>query len=173
MKRTISRKVLFLMLTLFTAFAIQAQEKGDMVAGLNLSYGTKRSYSNFGVGAKFQYSFTDALRIEPSATYFFKKDYVSMWDINVNLHYLFHVADKFAFYPLAGVSLLGAKADLGDSLKEYGVKASASETKFGANLGAGAQYWLTDNFALAFEIKYQLVSDYDRPVFTLGAAYKF
>ena len=173
MKRTISRKVLFLMLTLFTAFAIQAQEKGDMVAGLNLSYGTKSSYSNFGVGAKFQYSFTDALRIEPSATYFFKKDYVSMWDINVNLHYLFHVADKFAFYPLAGVSLLGAKADLGDSLKEYGVKASASETKFGANLGAGAQYWLTDNFALAFEIQYQLVSDYDRPVFTLGAAYKF
>ena len=73
MKRTISRKVLFLMLTLFTAFAIQAQEKGDMVAGLNLSYGTKSSYSNFGVGAKFQYSFTDALRIEPSATYFFKK----------------------------------------------------------------------------------------------------
>ena len=149
MKRTISRKVLFLMLTLFTAFAIQAQEKGDMAAGLNLSYGTKSGYSNFGVGAKFQYSFTDALRIEPSATYFFKKDYVSMWDINVNLHYLFHVADKFAFYPLAGVSLLGA------------------------NLGAGAQYWLTDNFALAFEIKYQLVSDYDRPVFTLGAAYKF
>ena len=37
MKRTISRKVLFLMLTLFTAFAIQAQEKGDMAAGLNLS----------------------------------------------------------------------------------------------------------------------------------------
>ena len=114
MKRTISRKVLFLMLTLFTAFAIQAQEKGDMAAGLNLSYGTKSGYSNFGVGAKFQYSFTDALRIEPSATYFFKKDYVSMWDINVNLHYLFHVADKFSFYPLAGVSLLGAKADLGD-----------------------------------------------------------
>ncbi len=31
------------MLTLFTAFAIQAQEKGDMAAGLNLSYGTKKA----------------------------------------------------------------------------------------------------------------------------------
>ncbi|HBA31282.1 MAG TPA: autotransporter outer membrane beta-barrel domain-containing protein, partial [Parabacteroides goldsteinii] len=29
------------------------------------------------------------------------------------------------------------------------------------------------SFALALEIKYQLVSNYDRPVFTLGAAYKF
>lgn len=165
--------MLSLVVAFFAAFTIQAQEKGDMAAGLNLSYGTKSGYSNLGIGAKYQYSFTDAIRLEPSATYFFKKDYVSMWDINVNVHYLFHLADKFSLYPLAGVSLLGAKADLGDELKEYGVKASASETKFGVNLGGGAQYRLSENFALALEIKYQLVSDYDRPVFTLGAAYKF
>ena len=109
----------------------------------------------------------------PNRVYTNQKNKYIHEQLFVNLHYLFHVADKFSFYPLAGVSLLGAKADLGDGWEEFGVKASASETKFGANLGAGAQYWLTESFALALEIKYQLVSNYDRPVFTLGAAYKF
>lgn len=178
--RRMLRKVLFMAVMLMAAFTLQAQEKGDMAAGANLSYGTKDGYNNFGVGAKFQYNLTDALRLEPSATYFFKKDYLSMWDINVNLHYLFPLGEKFSIYPLAGVSLLGAKADyddwVDDVLEEWGVEGgggSSSETKFGANLGAGAQYWLTSGFALTFEVKYQLVSDFDRPVFTLGGAFRF
>lgn len=45
--------------------------------------------------------------------------------------------------------------------------------KFGVNLGGGAQYDLTDNLMLNFEVKYSLVSDLDQCVISLGAAYKF
>lgn len=160
------KKFLLIALMAVMGMSVQAQSvKGDMVAGVNVAYGTKDGFSNFGIGAKFQYNFTDALRIEPSATYFFEKDYTKMWDVNVNLHYLFNVADKLSLYPLAGVSLVGVKAEF--------LGASASESKFGANLGAGAQYWLTESFALNFEAKYQLVSDFDRPVFSLGGVFKF
>ena len=53
------------------------------------------------------------------------------------------------------------------------METDASESKFGVNLGGGAQYWLTENFALNLEIKYQLVSDFDRPVISLGGVFKF
>lgn len=164
------KKVMFMLIATFIACSANAQEKGDMAAGVNLSYGTKNGFSNFGIGAKFQYSFTDNFRIEPSATYFLKKDFVSMWDINANVHYLFHVADKFTVYPLAGFAFVGWKADIGDIT---GYEASASETKFGFNLGGGAQYWLSASLGLNLEIKYQIVSNLDRPIFSLGAAYKF
>ena len=170
------KRFFIIALVAFIGMSVQAQSvKGDMAAGVNVAYGTKDGLSNFGIGAKFQYNLSDAIRIEPSATYFFKKDYTKMWDINVNFHYLFNVAEKFTVYPLAGVSLVGAKAEV-DGFSIAGIEvggASASETKFGANLGGGAQYWLTESFALNFEVKYQLVSDFDRPVFSLGGVVKF
>lgn len=159
------RKAMFILVAALVACSVNAQEKGDMAAGLNLSYGTKDGFSNFGIGAKFQYNLTDAFRIEPSATYFLKKDNVNMWDINANVHYLFHIGDSFVLYPLAGLTFVGWKVSWEG--------ASVSETKFGANLGAGAQYWLTSSFGLNFEAKYQIVSDIDRPVFSLGAVMKF
>lgn len=174
------KKVMFMAVATLVVCSVSAQEKGDMAAGVNLSYGLHSDYKNFGIGAKFQYNITDAIRIEPSASYFLKKDYVSMWDINANVHYLFHAGNSFVIYPLAGITLLGAKADVGDALgewedvvEEYGVETSVSETKFGVNLGGGAQYWLTANFALNLEIKYQLVSDFDRPVISLGGVVRF
>ena len=170
------KKLFIIALMAFVGMSVQAQSvKGDMAAGVNLAYGTKDGFSNFGIGAKFQYNFTDAIRIEPSATYFFKKDYTKMWDVNVNFHYLFNVADKFQLYPLAGASLVGVKAEV-DGFSFGGIEvggASASETKFGFNVGAGAQYWLTETFGLNFDFKYQIVSDMDRPVFSLGGVVKF
>ena len=169
------KKLFIICLMAFIGLSVSAQTKGDMAAGVNISYGTKDGFSNFGIGGKFQYSFTNALRIEPSATYFFKKDYTSMWDINVNLHYLFHVADKFTVYPLAGLSLVGISVDIPSySYMGYEIGGgSASDSKFGFNLGAGAQYWITDVIGLNLDIKYQIVSDFDRPIFSLGAVYKF
>lgn len=169
------KRFFIIALVAFIGMSVQAQSvKGDMAAGVNVAYGTKDGFSNFGIGAKFQYNLSDAIRIEPSATYFFKKDYTKMWDANVNIHYLFNVAEKFTVYPLAGVSLVGVKAEVDHDfgVMDFG-EVSASETKFGANLGGGAQYWLTESFALNFEVKYQLVSDFDRPVFSLGGVVKF
>lgn len=170
------KRMIIVALMAFVGMGLHAQSvAGDLAGGVNVAYGTKDGFSNFGLGAKLQYNLTDAIRIEPSATYFLKKDYISMWDVNVNAQYLFNVADSFVFYPLAGVSLVGVKAEYdGFEYEGYEIPgASASETKFGFNVGVGAQYWLTETFALNLDAKYQIVSNFDRPVFSAGAVFKF
>lgn len=139
-----------------------------MAAGVNLNLGFAYpgSYSNFGIGAKFQYSFTDHIRVEPAFTYYFKKDYLSMWDFMANVHYVFPMAnDKLNLYPLAGLGVLGVKA----SVLGY----SASTTNFGVNLGGGVEYKVAKSIALGAEIKYQIVADYGHLGLQIGATYRF
>lgn len=170
--------VSFIALAMGTAFA----QKGDKAVGVNLGYGTE--ISNLGIGAKFQYGITDAIRAEASFDYFLKKDFVSMWDINVNAHYLFPVAEKFKVYPLVGLTYTNWKMDGFDisygfddeELGEYGDEVSvgsANTGKFGVNLGAGTEYSINSNLSVNFEIKYQLISDFNQAVLGVGVAYKF
>ncbi len=146
-----------------------AQEKGDMAAGVNLNMGfAYKDYSggNFGMGAKYQYSITDHIRLEPAFTYYFKKDYISMWDLMANAHYLFKVADeKLNLYPIVGVGAFGAKASV------FGY--SSSDTNFAVNLGAGAEYRVSQNISVSAELKYMIVSDFGHLGLQIGAAYLF
>ena len=50
---------------------------------------------------------------------------------------------------------------------------SGNKGKFGANLGAGAEFDLNSQWMINFEIKYQIISDFDQGVFNIGVAYKF
>lgn len=173
--------IVFCALMSVCAFA----QKGEKAAGVNLSYGTE--ISNLGIGVKYQHGITDAIRLEGGFDYFLKKDGLSMWDINVNAHYLFPVADKFKVYPLVGLTYTnwkgGAVDDALDFIDgvldeaygedDYTEGGSGSESRFGANLGAGVQYDITTKWAVNFEVKYQLIKDCNQAVFTLGAAYKF
>ena len=159
------------MTAIFCTVGVQAQtEKGDMAAGGNLSIGFGDSYTNFGLGAKFQYNVIDNLRLEPTVNYYFKKDYTSMWDLGVNAHYLFSVGDKLNFYPIVGLGVMGAKLSYDDG---YGNEYKDSATKFMVNLGAGAEYMLTSNVSVNFEYKYRICSDMNRSLLTLGVAYHF
>lgn len=163
-----------------------AQVKGDKSVGLNLSYGTE--ISNLGIGVKGQYNFTDAIRGEASFDYFLKKDGLKMWDININAHYLFPLAEKFQVYPLVGLTYTNWSGDAGwyiddpdvmEDMEDMGyetegsAEGSVSESKFGVNLGAGVQYNITEKWGVNFEIKYQLIGDYGQAVFGLGAIYRF
>ncbi len=143
-----------------------AQEKGDMAVGGNLVLGTGNSYTNIGIGAKFQYNVTQPIRLEGSFTYFLEKDYVSMWDLGVNGHWLFAVAEnKFNVYPLAGLGIMGIAVDHG-----FG-SASSSEVCF--NFGGGIDYSLTEKLVLNAEAKYKVVENWNRLVLSVGLAYRF
>lgn len=176
------------MASLGSAFA----QKGEMAGGLNLSYGTE--ISNLGIGLKYQYNVTNPIRLEGSFDYFLEKDGLKMWDINVNAHYLFPVADKFNVYPLVGLTYancgVGGVSD-GDwyDLNHDGIwdanepsksgdgsesgSNSTSEGKFGVNLGAGVQYDITSKIAASFEAKYQIINGFNQLVIGVGAIYKF
>ncbi len=199
------------MMLMSTAMFAQ-NEAGKMAIGVQGSYGLHKDYKNFGAGIKFQYNITEAFRGEAAGNYFFKKDYVSMWDANINFHYLIPIGDKLNVYPIVGATLVGVKLDVGgagfsgsfnDFLIQNGVPEdqistiqkyapeqynelkreyeslkgeigdSSSESKFGFNAGAGIEYFISENFKINFEAKYQYVKDFDRPVLTIGAAYVF
>jgi outer membrane protein X len=89
-----------------------------------------------------------------------------MLDVNVNLHYVFTFGE-FGVYPLAGVTLQNARVS---GIPGGG---SHSESKFGLNLGAGAEYPVTEKIKVNLEFTYKLVNDYDRSLIGLGVAYKF
>lgn len=176
-------KKLFVLMSFIALVASSAfAQKGETAVGVNLGYGSE--ISNLGIGAKFQYGITDAIRAEASFDYFLKKDGVSMWDVNLNAHYLFPVADKFKVYPLVGLTYAHCKASYDDEnvmdfpaayADDYGDFGDSDESdgKFGVNLGAGASYDLTEKLALNLEVKYQLISHFNQVVFGVGLAYKF
>jgi len=122
-----------------------------------------------GLGFKYQYNITAPLRIEPTMTFFFKKDLQSSWDIVANMHYVLPVANGFNLYPLAGIGMQHLKVHTSDLLHEVG---DVTDNSFLFNIGCGAEYWFTSNWAGVFEFKYKL-AEADFANFVFGVAYKF
>ena len=166
MKRiSIFKKVAILAVALTISVVANAQYQGDKAIGGHLAFGSGGSYTNNGIGVKFQYNVTDPIRLEGSYTSFFKKDYISMWDFSANVHWLFEVADKIRLYPLAGLGTMGIKVEV------RGL--SASESYFGLRFGGGMDVDLSDHLILNFQLKYQTIEDGNRTMLSAGLAYKF
>ena len=172
-------KKLFLMLCVAllgmgNAFA----QKGEKAAGINLNFGT--TASSVGLGAKFQYGITDAIRIEPSLTYYFGGS--GMFDISANAHYLFNVAPKINVYPLAGIGFDMCRyetVDLDDAIEgaltgEEADTHHETEACFKFNFGGGVEYDVMNNIAVGLELRYEVITGgYSQFVVGLGAKYKF
>ena len=150
-----------------TLFCVSAfAQQGTFAVGAQAVYGSE--IKNVGFGVKAQYSFTDPLRAEASFNYFLKKDGVSMWEINANAHYLFDLGGV-SIYPLAGLNYSRVKVTV--DIPGVG-SVSGSDGKFGANLGGGVEFPLSETIALGAEVKYVL-SDYDQLVAGVGVTFKF
>ncbi len=150
------------------ATTVSAQTEGQMAAGVNFAIGTGDDYTNYGLGAKFQYTVVDNLRLEPSFTYFFEKDNenISYWDVDFVAHYLFNLTNGVYFYPLVGFGVFGWNYD--SSL------GSDNDSKFIGNVGAGLDFTLTQNVTFGADYKYKWGSDnFDRSVFSLGLTFAF
>ena len=142
-------------------------QKGRQAIGFGLSYGTE--IESIGLGLKYQYNITNPIRLEPSLNYFIENDNVSMLDVNMNLHYLCPVGRSVKFD-------LGDGFDIdvdGDHIHIDKDDDHHNECRVGVNIGGGADFVLTSNWIMNFELRYQLVSDFDQAVFNLGFAYRF
>lgn len=127
--------------------------------GGSLAYATE--INGPGITVNGLYQINDQWEVAPSFTYFFKKDYVSWWSIDANAHYVFKNDDKIALYGLAGLELLGVKVDVPSySFGGYTVGGgSASDSKFGLNIGAGGRLGFTDKICGFGEVKYSIVDN--------------
>mgnify|MGYP003300607227 CR=1 FL=1 len=164
-------KKVMLVLAVILGFAASANAQTDskMAAGINLNLGLGDSYTNYGIGAKYQYAFTDHWRGEADFNYFFKKDHTSFWDIDLNAQYLFHLGNGGVnLYPLAGLGFYNNKFD--------GWGGSVSDNSLGVNYGVGVEFPLCDSFKLNAEFKGQsgFSSGWGtRWILSVGAAYCF
>jgi outer membrane protein X len=147
-------------------------KEGDMAIGANLVLGgLGDNYTNIGLGAKFQYNVTDPIRLEGSFTYFFEKDYISMWDLNANVHYLFPVSNEVTVYPLAGLGVLNIGVEIPPILWMPGSRVSNSEVAI--NFGGGIDYSINRKYTLNGELKYQIVNNWNRLLLSAGLSYRF
>lgn len=150
------KKIMILFASIVLGIGSISAQKGEKALGVNFNYGSE--IETVGLGAKFQYGFTDEIRGEMSYNHFFKKHGLKMWDFNVNAHYLLPLSEQTTFYPLAGLCFS---------------KLSKVTSNWGANIGCGIEYSLTEALSVGFEAKYQFVSDIDQAVLNLGFTYKF
>lgn len=180
------------MATVCSAFA----QKGESAVGINVGVApcleSGASITNFGVGAKYQYGLTDALRLEGNFNYGFKNKGVDVMELSANMHYLFSLSDRVAIYPLVGVGYgrIGGSfngdeydylrnpdkyldGDNGGSNKNEDGDGSSSVNKLLVNVGAGVEYALSSNLSIGLEVKYQYIKDFNRLPVSLGVTYKF
>ncbi len=146
-------------------FANAQVHKGETAAGLNLVYGSE--IENLGLGTRFQYGILDQLRAEVGFNYFFEKNHMSWWDVNINAHYLLGLwNEQLYIYPLAGMNytMVDFKGELDDK---------GEQNHVGLNLGAGIEYEINDHFGVNFEYRHTIIRKVDQGVFGLGINYKF
>ena len=170
------KKLLMTVCLVFSSLTMFA-EQGEMWAGANMNVGLNSNYVNFGFGAKFQYEAFKDLRGEVSFNYYLKKDYHTMWDANLNVHYLFHLGDV-TIYPIVGGGLMDRTYEdtplqVGDGVYEILSGDIFSDRYLGANAGAGIEYPVNQWLKLNAEFKCQFVQHHDpRPVASVGIAFK-
>jgi len=178
---------------LCTATTASAQLEGSENAiGFNLGYGLgNHEFSNFGIGVRYCRHLSDALRIDLNGMYYFKNGLpgssvysgltkaqlddvcngkaTDWFDVNINGHYLFEVAEKMYVYPVFGFSTMFGKTNFKwnevvaneqavPEGQKYNDSYSNRHFRFGVNLGFGGQYNITDDFGLTLEAKYKLVN---------------
>lgn len=160
------KKILMAIMALFVCAGMYAQ-KGEQAAGVHLNFGT--TASSVGLGVKYQYGLTDALRIEPSLTYYFGG--TGMFDVTANLHYLFDVHPQIKVYPLAGLGVDMCRYEWPD---EHGDWSKDTDACFKFNLGGGAEYAINDRWSVGLELKFEIITGgYSQFVAGLGTTYKF
>lgn len=135
-------------------------------AGIGLTVGSEVD-NLFGVQLKGNYDFEEPLRASIDLVHFFSgynllSDEVNT--LNANVHYkVLYPKDSFV-YLLLGGNRTRASLQIADR--------KVSRTKFGVNVGIGAETKLKDSFALAAELKY-VFNHYNQVVFGLTCIYRF
>lgn len=114
-----------------------------------------------GIGFKYQINVTNVIRLE--AVYDYYPDdglSSSMYDFNINGHYLFNLTDKFIAYPFVGVNYTHFTTGLTGTI-----------SGFAPNIGGGIQYKLK-KFRIGAELKCQyLNNEYYTSILGIGVTY--
>lgn len=157
----------------FFSKSAQAQDI-DTRVGAMIAYGTKAE--NIGIGANAEFGIADKISISPSFIFYIPKTEgaikVNWFELNANGNYYFLKEGNFDVYGLAGLNYSNVKAKYNDPFFENFAGSSASDGRFGLNLGAGTNMHLSNHSILPFaEIKY-VIMDGGQLVIAAGVKFK-
>lgn len=154
---------------LFLLLALALVSMSSFAQRETFELGAKFNYSNedpsLGFGVLGRYNINKHFRPELSLNFYPESHDHTVWDASANLHYIFHITDRFKLYPLGGLSLVSHDDDA--------LLGSRTETKMGVNLGGGLQFNITRNLHLNAETHYQFVVDYTRAISSISLSYVF
>lgn len=143
-------------LFLIGSFYVSAQDN-TRIGGF-VAYGTE--IESIGVGANAEFPVIDKLTIAPSFIYYFPKTEdaigfkMNWFEVNGNVNYYF-LDDEIDVYGLGGLNYSSVKVTYDDM---YGFGGgSASDGRFGLNLGAGANFNLGGSILPFAEVKYVII----------------
>lgn len=157
----IMRKLLFIIM-LASVLALNAKEtKTSLPLAFGVSYNHAFKNNQHGWAAKLQADLGHRFRLEPEMMYFAVHDGVSTLDLNLNLHYRMRLFDGFAIYPFIGVNY-----------SHWGYD-GPNASRWGANLGCGAEYRISHRLSLFTEARLQFVSHETQPLLGAGLKYHF
>ena len=155
------RKLLFVILLL--AFMGQQATAASTPVPIAFGVGYFRAVKNsqHGWAAKVQADLGQHLRLEPEMMYFAEHKDVTTLDINLNLHWRLKLFDSFGIYPLVGINY-----------SHWGYE-GPNASRWGANLGCGAEYRFSRRISVFTEARLQFVSHETQPLIGAGLKYHF
>lgn len=156
--------VLMLVLAVIALGANAQTRAGESSAGFTVGGGFD-DINNATLGIDYRYCILDNFRINPGLTYHVKNGGLSAWALDLNAHYVFNLTEMFGFYPLAGLDLSFWKASYGHI--------SENVTRFGANVGLGAEFYASETLTFGAEFRYLGIKDLGRPTIGFRIGYNF
>lgn len=158
---------------LFTLFLILgsskmlAQYEGTFGMGVHTGYA--KEINSVGGGVHLHYYYTNNLRFAPSYTAYIPVKGRSMWDVDLDAHYMIPLNWEFSFYPIGGLSYTQWKyKPSGDSGFE---SMDWSKWRPGLNLGVGFQYDFRYKVRAGIEMKYQAIKDFSQVQIMFGIGF--
>lgn len=163
-------KKIILCLVLVQCIAVCHVIAQSYSAGAGLAYGD--DIKEPGINVRGYYNLAnDKICFGPEFTYFKKRTEnstneeidISLFELNLNAHYIFEVTHKLGIYPIIGLNYSQEKEKYTDTEEEETVK------KWGMNAGLGTHYAVNK---LTIFLEYDhLFSDLNQNTFILGVFY--
>lgn len=163
--KKIALLVVFSALVAFSNSAIAQNMKGDIGVGLGVAYGF--DLEEMGVNVNFNYSITDEIRSAVDFTYYLADSEFTIWEANINAHYMLVNDQALRLYALAGIQYYSFEFEF----EFLGSKISAEDDGIGFNIGAGIEYNL-GGVVLFAEPKFT-VSGLEQLNLTAGVRFNF
>ena len=145
-------------------FALSSQESNAQIkAGIGAAFGSEIEQVGIQGDLHYRLPSTPAIQLGAGFIYYFPKDDVNFYELNLNGGYIFYDEFMFKSYLYTGLNYAHTEVSGGG--------ASFSDSAIGLNVGIGAEYDFGGVLGFS-DLKY-VISDYDQPVFSIGLRVPF